>query len=397
MAKINDTIVKRILDATHIEDVVGKFVELKKRGPRYLGLCPFHDDRHIGNFSVYPKGNCYKCFACDAKGDAVTFLMESQKMSFADAIRWLGKQVGIDVDGRNVDLDIKAYEPPPPLPTLFLPEQMVAATEVRATHNNLIAWLNGLPWSSRQRERIDEVLAAYHVGTSKWGDAIFWQIDENGGVRDGKMMKYLPDGHRDKSTPYSINWVSRRLFKNGYFDESKWEPRRCLFGLHLLTRYPTAEVHVVESEKTALFCAIYFGDPERHLWLATAGKGNLTKHILQPLIDARRVVALHPDKDGVEDWEARRKEIGYKYAYVNNSVLTLQWQPQDGEKADVADVLQRVMRDAQRDGKVKKLADIMPRIHTAEEIKIQQDNGKELQGSTNEDKHPDIPATAASA
>jgi hypothetical protein len=240
MAKINDTIVKRILDATHIEDVVGKFVELKKRGPRYLGLCPFHDDRHIGNFSVYPKGNCYKCFACDAKGDAVTFLMESQKMSFADAIRWLGKQVGIDVDGRNVDLDIKAYEPPPPLPTLFLPEQMVAATEVRATHNNLIAWLNGLPWSSRQRERIDEVLAAYHVGTSKWGDAIFWQIDENGGVRDGKMMKYLPDGHRDKSTPYSINWVSRRLFKNGYFNEDKWEPRRCLFGLHLLTRYPTA-------------------------------------------------------------------------------------------------------------------------------------------------------------
>jgi hypothetical protein len=156
-------------------------------------------------------------------------------------------------------------------------------------------------------------------------------------------------------------------------------------------------VHVVESEKTALFCAIYFGDPERHLWLATAGKGNLTKHILQPLIDARRVVALHPDKDGVEDWEARRKDIGYKYAYVNNSILTLQWQPQDGEKADVADVLQRVMRDAQRDGKVRKLADIIPRIHTAQEMKIQQENGKELQGSTNEDKHPDIPATAASA
>jgi hypothetical protein len=82
---------------------------------------------------------------------------------------------------------------------------------------------------------------------------------------------------------------------------------------------------------------------------------------------------------------------------VNNSVLALQWKPQDGEKADVADVLLRVMHDAQRDGKVRKLADIMQRIHTAEEIKVKQDNGKELQGSTNEDKHPDIPATAASA
>ena len=59
---IDRATVDKIMDATNIVEVVGDFVNLRKAGVNYKGLCPFHDDRHLGSFVVYPKGNCFKCF-----------------------------------------------------------------------------------------------------------------------------------------------------------------------------------------------------------------------------------------------------------------------------------------------------------------------------------------------
>ena len=87
MSKIPRHIIDRILETAKIEDVVGDFVTLKKKGVRYLGLCPFHEDHTPTNFSVYPKKNCYTCFACGAKGGVVDFLMRHAKLSYPDAIR----------------------------------------------------------------------------------------------------------------------------------------------------------------------------------------------------------------------------------------------------------------------------------------------------------------------
>lgn len=372
---ISENIINKVIESSDIVDVVGAFVTLKKRGVRYYGLCPFHEDRHLGNFVVYPAKQCYKCFSCGAKGGAAKFLMEKEGLSFPDAIRWLGKRKGIDVDDRSVDIEVKKLEPPPPLPTLFLPEVFVAKRQ-HISDNVLCVWLRSLPWSQQQAERLEDVLKMYKVGRAKWSPAhtLFWQIDENGGVRDGKVMKYLPDGHRDKEDRYSVTWVSRRLFNAKRYDEDKWEVRRCLFGLHLLDEYKDAEVHVVESEKTAIFCATYFGDPEHHLWMATAGKDNLCRALLDPLIRSRRIIALHPDKDGVENWEHKCQEIGYRFAYVNNRIMHRYWKEQDGPKADIADVLIRVMEDELRDCLTKKLADILPEVNPA--VKLLIDNLK---------------------
>ena len=119
--KINKDIIDRVIEAADIVDVIGQFVELKDKGARYIGLCPFHDDKHATNFSVYPAKQCYTCFACGAKGDVVKFVREHLKLDFPDAIRWLGNRYGIPVDDVPVD-----YVPPPPKPkpkpkpTLFL-------------------------------------------------------------------------------------------------------------------------------------------------------------------------------------------------------------------------------------------------------------------------------------
>ena len=87
MSKIDDHTILRIKEAADIVDVVGDFVKLKKSGVRYLGLCPFHDDKRLGSFVVYPKGNVFKCFKCDAKGGPVEFIMKHENLTFPDAIR----------------------------------------------------------------------------------------------------------------------------------------------------------------------------------------------------------------------------------------------------------------------------------------------------------------------
>ena len=107
MAKIRQDIIDHILDIAKIEEVVADFpdVKLKKQagGVRYVGICPFHDDKGYGNFSVYPKENVYKCFRCEAAGDPVKFIMEHEKLSFPDAIRWLGKKFHSTTSHRHHD------------------------------------------------------------------------------------------------------------------------------------------------------------------------------------------------------------------------------------------------------------------------------------------------------
>ena len=119
MPKISDEIIRAVTDAAKIEDVVADFVTLRKAGVNLTGICPFHNDQHDGNFIVRPStipeargGNTYRCFVCDAKGGPVQFLMNAEHMTFPDAIRWLGKKYGIEVDDTPLD-----WTPPPPRPT----------------------------------------------------------------------------------------------------------------------------------------------------------------------------------------------------------------------------------------------------------------------------------------
>ncbi|MFN5237837.1 MAG: CHC2 zinc finger domain-containing protein, partial [Bacteroidota bacterium] len=88
--------IQDVLDAARIEDVVGEFVTLKRRGVNLIGLCPFHGEK-TPSFNVNPARNIFKCFGCAKGGDAVTFLREHEKMTYVEAIRWLAKKYGIEL------------------------------------------------------------------------------------------------------------------------------------------------------------------------------------------------------------------------------------------------------------------------------------------------------------
>ncbi|MFP4469746.1 MAG: DNA primase [Bacteroidales bacterium] len=90
-----DTI-QEIFETARIEEVVGEFVTLKKRGANLLGLCPFHNEK-TPSFTVSPRRGIYKCFGCGKGGNAVNFLMEHENFTYPEALKYLAKKYNIEV------------------------------------------------------------------------------------------------------------------------------------------------------------------------------------------------------------------------------------------------------------------------------------------------------------
>lgn len=141
------------------------------------------------------------------------------------------------------------------------------------------------------REMAFELQAKYNIGTAKHGGTIFWQQDDTGEFRTGKVMYYQVNGKRDKSR---MSW----------FVHSKIRPdfnyRQCLFGLHLVDG--TKPVALCESEKTAILMSVY--RPE-FTWVACGG----SEMIKEPkrLAELKRLDKVFPDNGQFEKWEQQTK------------------------------------------------------------------------------------------
>ncbi|MCA5004138.1 DNA primase [Sphingobacterium bovistauri] len=89
--------IDKVLDAARIEEVVGDFVDLKKRGSSLIGNCPFHNEK-TPSFNVSVSKGIYKCFGCGAGGDSLKFVMELEKFSYPEGIRYLANKYGIEIE-----------------------------------------------------------------------------------------------------------------------------------------------------------------------------------------------------------------------------------------------------------------------------------------------------------
>ena len=94
------------MDAVNIVDVVGEFVNLRKSGVNYKGLCPFHDDK-TPSFMVSPARQICKCFSCGEGGNAINFLMKHEQITYPEALRWLAKKYNIEIQERELSDDEK--------------------------------------------------------------------------------------------------------------------------------------------------------------------------------------------------------------------------------------------------------------------------------------------------
>ena len=97
MARVPEETIERIRNTADIYDVVAQYVDLKKRGRNFFGLCPFHSEK-TPSFSVAPDKQIYHCFGCGAGGNVFSFIVEHEKISFIEAVQQLGQKYGIEVD-----------------------------------------------------------------------------------------------------------------------------------------------------------------------------------------------------------------------------------------------------------------------------------------------------------
>lgn len=88
-------------------EIVGSFVKLKKRGANYLGLCPFHNER-TPSFTVSPSKEIFKCFGCGKSGNSISFIMEHEKLSYVEALRWLANKYNIEIEETGASPEQKA-------------------------------------------------------------------------------------------------------------------------------------------------------------------------------------------------------------------------------------------------------------------------------------------------
>lgn len=97
---ISKDTIDKILDAAQIEDVVGDFVALRRRGANYMACCPFHNEK-TPSFSVSPSKGIFKCFGCGKAGNSVNFIMEHEQLGYVDALKYLGRKYSIDVTDKE--------------------------------------------------------------------------------------------------------------------------------------------------------------------------------------------------------------------------------------------------------------------------------------------------------
>lgn len=158
--------VEQILQTARIEEVVGEFVTLKKRGANLWGNCPFHNEK-TPSFSVNPARNIFKCFGCGKGGDSARFLMEHEHLSYPEALRYLAKKYNIAIEERELT-----------------PEEQMAQTEREKMFNiNAFAdkFFTDTLWNTdegksigleyfRERGFLNPIIEKFHLGysPSKW-------------------------------------------------------------------------------------------------------------------------------------------------------------------------------------------------------------------------------------
>ena len=158
--------VDQILQTARIEEVVGEFVSLKKRGSNLWGNCPFHNEK-TPSFSVNPARNIFKCFGCGKAGDSAKFLMEHEHLTYPEALRYLAKKYNIRIEEKELT-----------------PEEQMAQTEREKMFNiNAFAdkFFTDTLWNTdegksvgleyfRERGFLNPIIEKFHLGysPSKW-------------------------------------------------------------------------------------------------------------------------------------------------------------------------------------------------------------------------------------
>ncbi len=159
---IDQITIDKIMDAAQIVDVVSQYVTLKRRGINYVGLCPFHSDK-TPSFYVSPSKNICKCFACGEGGTAVHFIMKHEQVTYYDALKFLARKYGIEVQERELtDEQKKAHSE---RESLFILNDYARDYFVNILHEHIEGKSVGLSYFKERGFR-EDIIKKFQLGYS---------------------------------------------------------------------------------------------------------------------------------------------------------------------------------------------------------------------------------------
>lgn len=215
-------------------------------------------------------------------------------------------------------------------PPCYFPLDLMRKSEKCYEQNNLFLYLA----KTFGKENALALAHRYHLGTSKhWnGACVYWQVDSNGNVHEGKIMYYDKEtGHRFHEFCHHPTWL-HTLMKI-----DKERIRQCFIGEHLLAENPDKLIAIVESEKTAIIASFYL---PQYVWLASGGKDGMFSQADLSIFRGRQVI-LFPDLGMLDNW--RQKAAKWMAQGIDVSVYSfLEQQASEEDKAkglDIADYL----------------------------------------------------------
>ena len=180
-------------------------------------------------------------------------------------------------------------------------------------------------------QEVNKAIEDYYIGGDGNLKAMFWQVDKYGRIRTGKIIGYDPvSGKRDKF----VNWANNILIKKKLLPND-WQPTQCLYGEHLIRKYPQKPIVIVESEKTAIIMSIFC--PE-YIWMATGGINNLNAQRIMPIKNAE--IKAIPDLQAFGYWNAKAEEINRNIGskIIVSDILEKEATPEQREQGlDIAD------------------------------------------------------------
>src|SRR5213082_3455161 len=179
MARIKDTSVEAVKAAADFVEVVSGRTQLRKSGGRFVGRCPFHEER-TPSFSVNAVDKLYYCFGCGAKGDLITFVRETEQLDFAGTIEWLA-------DRFNVQLEYEESTPQQDARRRRR-ERLVELLDAAATFYERYLWDSQAGSLARDylagRALGEEVCREYRLGLALGGTTLSRKAAERGFTRD---------------------------------------------------------------------------------------------------------------------------------------------------------------------------------------------------------------------
>ncbi|MCB9360508.1 MAG: DNA primase [Flavobacteriales bacterium] len=175
--------IDEIFDAAIIEDVVGEFVALKKRGANYLGNCPFHNEKSP-SFTVSPAKGIYKCFGCGKAGNSINFIMEHEHYSYPEALRYLANKYNIEVEEEEQTDEQKQVANEKE--SLFVVSNYASKYFKDQMHNSQAGKAIGLSYFKERGFR-EEIIEKFELGYSP--DE--WSAFTDTALKDGHSIEFL--------------------------------------------------------------------------------------------------------------------------------------------------------------------------------------------------------------